>query len=229
MPESNTDRAIKEILEHTGLDYDLIKLSNMHLEPCRACSGCNDDNSCRIMDNGRVLAERFAKVRGFVVGGYTSYGSLDSRTKMWMERMYCLRHVRSMNKGKFGVIVLTTAGHDDHDADMARRQIEMWMDEEGMVCLGSMVVSGSGPCVRCGNQRCISRVRQPGTAPLAEVSDPNLSPGDLGAAQMIALEPTVLTRAAELGQKLRDAVLAETRPTNSSRGGDHGEAADAAL
>lgn len=202
--ESNTDRTIREILEHTELDYDIIKLSNMHLEPCRACQGCTEENSCRIMDNGRVLAERFAKAKGFVLGGYTSYGSLDSRTKMFMERMYCLRHVRSMNKGKFGVTVLTTAGDRNHDADIARRQIEMWMEEEEMHNLGSVVVSGAGPCVRCGHEQCVSKSRQPGTAPMA-IEDSAVP--ELGEAQFITLEPTVLTHAAELGRALREAVL----------------------
>ena len=113
VPESNTDRAVREILEHCELDYQFIKLSSLALEPCRACQGCTEDNSCRIHDNGRVLAEQFAQARAFVLGGYTSYGSLDSRTKIFMERMYCLRHLRSRNKGKLGISVLTTSNDAD--------------------------------------------------------------------------------------------------------------------
>jgi multimeric flavodoxin WrbA len=195
--ESNTDRAVREILDHSGLDYDFIKLSNLHIEPCRACQGCTESNSCTIQDNGRVLAEKFAQVKGFVLGGYTSYGSLDSRTKMFMERMYCLRHVRSRNKGKVGVVVLTTAGEHDEHADLARKQAEYWMQEEGIRNLGTLVLHGSGPCVRCGNEQCITQNnRVPGTAPLV----------DAAGFELLKLEPTAMTRAAELGMLLRDAV-----------------------
>ncbi len=201
--ESNTDRAIREILEHTGLDYEFIKLSNFHLEPCRACLGCTDDNSCQIYDNGRLLAEKFASAKGFVIGGYSSYGSLDSRTKMFMERMFCLRHVRSKNRGKVGVCVIT-AESDTGEVDLLQQQFNLWMDAEEITNLGTLVVPGDTSCIRCGHTRqCVT-------------PEPGIS---LQAASAIALhearlEPTVMASAAELGAKLRDAVTAQLAEAN---------------
>ena len=196
--ESNTDRAVREILEHSGLDYDFIKLSNMHLEPCRACTGCSDDNSCKIYDNGRILAEQFAAARGFVIGGYSSYGSLDSRTKMFMERMFCLSHVRSKNRGKAGVCVITSEAGGD-ETDMLQRQFGSWMKAEQMVNLGSLIVPGDTACIRCGHaNQCASL--EPGEQLRRAPATMSL--------QDMKLEPTIMTSAADLAIKLREAVEA---------------------
>lgn len=195
--QSNTDVAVREILEHCDQDYDFIKLSAMHLEPCRACQGCTEDNSCKVYDNGRLLAEQFAQAKAFVLGGYTSYGSLDSRTKMFMERMYCLRHLRSRNRGKFGITVLTTSDDPNAEAssELAQKQLDLWMESEGIIPLGSLVLRGKTPCLRCGHEKCLSTPRVPGTMPLSE------SPFE-----EVHLEPTIMTHAAELGMKLREAL-----------------------
>ena len=193
--ESNTDRAVREILEHTGLDFDFIKLSNMHLEPCRACMGCADDNSCKIYDNGRLLAERFAEASAFVIGGYSSYGSLDSRTKMFMERMFCLRHVRSKNRGKAGVCVITAEANAG-EADLLQKQFALWMEAEEMVNLGALIVPGDTACIRCGHTRqCVT----------TEHGSPLRAPATMSL-ENATLEPTIMTSAAELGMKLREAI-----------------------
>lgn len=196
--ENNTDRAVREILERTGMEYEFVKLSNLHLEPCRACLKCSEDNSCTIYDNGRVLAQRFAAARGFVIGGYSSYGSLDSRTKMFMERMFCLSHVRSKNRGKAGVCVITSEAGGD-ETDMLQRQFGTWMKAEQMVNLGSLIVPGDTACIRCGHSnQCASLElgeqlrRAPATMSLQDMH----------------LEPTIMTSAADLAIKLREAVEA---------------------
>jgi multimeric flavodoxin WrbA len=155
IPESNTDRAVKRILELTGLSSDFVKLSELSLEPCRACLGCVDGNTCVVRDDGPELAERFAEARGFVLGGFTPYSSLDGRSKAFMERMYCLRHLEMGNAGKAGVAVITTACPPGVDglppaAETAASQIAFWMMEEGMQNLGTLVLRGNVPCIRCG-------------------------------------------------------------------------------
>ncbi len=44
---SNIDRLVKTVLEATALDYELIKLSEYDIHPCRACLGCAGDNICK--------------------------------------------------------------------------------------------------------------------------------------------------------------------------------------
>lgn len=153
---SNTDRAVRTILEATDLPFEFYKLSKLKLSPCRACLGCTDTNECVVQDDARMLADRFREADAVVLGGFTPYSSLDSMTKMFMERMYCLRHQTGLNLGKIGVSVITTAfppnrGDLPPAAEIALSQIRSWMMEEGMIDLGSLLIVGNVPCIRCGH------------------------------------------------------------------------------
>lgn len=156
IPQSNTDRCVQMICRATGLEWKFIKLSELSMEPCRACLGCMASNQCVVRDDAHTLAELFREVPVFVIGAYTPYSSLDARTKTFMERMYCHRHRTGLNAGKIGASVITTAcppGNPDLPpaATTAGNQIAFWMMEEGMNHVGSMVVLGNVPCIRCGH------------------------------------------------------------------------------
>ncbi|NLY01477.1 MAG: flavodoxin family protein [Rhodopirellula sp.] len=156
IPGSNTDRAVQAVLKHTGLETQFIKLSDLEISPCRACLGCKQSNQCVVQDDGRSLAGFFRQVPAFVLGAYTPYSSLDARTKIFMERMYCFRHQIAGNAGKVGASVITTACPPGDPnlpaaAETARTQIRYWMMEEGMTDLGSLIVQGNVPCIRCGH------------------------------------------------------------------------------
>jgi multimeric flavodoxin WrbA len=156
LPESNTDLAVRMVLEATGMPWDFIKLRDHTLEPCRACLGCLSTNECVVADDGPALAKRFRDADAFVLGGYTPYSSLDARTKMFMERMYCMRHQTGLNRGKVGAMVITTACDPAVEGmppalQIATTQAAVWMMEEGIVNAGSLVVLGNVPCIRCGH------------------------------------------------------------------------------
>ncbi len=156
IPTSNTDRAVQAILEWTGLESEFIKLSELDIAPCRACLGCKETNECVQQDDGRELAEKFHHADAFVLGGYTPYSSLDARSKTFIERMYCLRHREGLNRGKVGASVITTACPPNVEglppaAQTATSQVAFWMMEEGMVNVGSMLLLGNVPCIKCGH------------------------------------------------------------------------------
>ncbi len=44
VPNSNTDRAVKAVLEASGLEHDFVKLSDLHIRSCMACKRCVKDN-----------------------------------------------------------------------------------------------------------------------------------------------------------------------------------------
>ena len=51
IPDSNTDRAVKTVLKASGLDYEFVKLSDLHIRPCLACRRCVKDNICKQEDD----------------------------------------------------------------------------------------------------------------------------------------------------------------------------------
>lgn len=205
IPNSNTDRAVQAILGHTGLSTHFVKLSELDLQPCRACLGCANTNECTLHDDAPGLAALFRSTPAFVIGGYTPYSSLDARTKMFIERMYCLRHRHGLNAGKVGVSVITTACPPEVEglppaAATAASQIEFWMMEEGMKSLGSMVVLGNVPCIRCGHgdECAVSGIKM--------IHGPEATVASVGV-RSFDLDAELQATAKELGGKIRQAVV----------------------
>ena len=201
---SNTDQAVRAVLAHSGLDAEFIKLGDLQIEPCRACLGCVTTNQCVVADDGQMLAEKFRAARAFVLGAYTPYSSLDARTKTFMERMYCLRHLTGLNRGKIGAAVITTACPPDNPqmppaVATATTQIGVWMMEEGMQNLGSMIILGNVPCIRCGHgDQCeMSGIKM--------LSGPDATVASVGV-RSFAAQPPLLQAARELGERIRAAV-----------------------
>jgi len=152
---SNTDRAVKQVLDATGMETEFIKLRGYQIEPCRACLGCVDTNECVIGDDGNRLAQKAKDADALVVGCYTPYSSIDARTKAFLERLYPLRHKHGFMQGKPGIAVTTCAIPADcvgmpPACDNGVNDISFYMMEEGMNFLGSLKIQGNVPCIRCG-------------------------------------------------------------------------------
>ena len=205
IPDSNTDRGVRYILEASGLESEFIKLSNLDFGPCEACLGCVETNECVVEDDARELALKFREADAFVLGGFTPYSSLDARSKAFMERMYCLRHQEGLNWGKVGASVITTACKPGveglpHAAEIATSQIAFWMMEEGMVNLGTLTILGNVPCIRCGHG---DDCKMSGIKMLSGREATVESVG----VHTFEVDETLLHQARELGAKIREAVL----------------------
>jgi multimeric flavodoxin WrbA len=205
IPDSNTDRAVRRILELTGLSTQFVKLSDLEVAPCRVCLGCVKTNQCVVQDDGRALADLFQEASAFVLGAFTPYSSLDARTKAFMERMYCHRHRIGGNARKVGVAVITTACPPGIPglppaAETAASQIAFWMMEEGMTNLGTLVIQGNVPCIRCGHgdDCAMSGIKM--------LHGPDASIASVGV-KTFEEDSALLAAAKELAVKLREAVL----------------------
>ena len=146
---SNTDRVIQAILDASGLVSESIKLSTLNVGPCRACKACIDDNVCQVNDDFPALAEKVKAVPALVIGGYTPYGMLDAFTKAFLERLWSMRHVNNLNRGKLVVTVVT--GLTLRSINLASEMIAVEMLMERVSVVGQLKVNGSVPCLTCGN------------------------------------------------------------------------------
>jgi len=152
---SNTDRALKIVLEASGMKSEFIKLSDYNVGPCDACLGCIKSNRCIKKDDGVMLAEKTYKANAVVIAGFTPYSSLDSRTKAYMERLYPLRHRHGLMAGKPGAAIITSAiprGQEGMPpaAEIGIQAVKDFMIEEGMRFIGGVSLLGNVPCIRCG-------------------------------------------------------------------------------
>ena len=106
-------------------------------------------------DDGIILAEKVKKAAALVMGGFTPYSSLDSRTKAFIERPYPLRHTHGFLRGKPGGAVIPFSVPSRHEqlpsaCNMGINGVTFYMMEEGINFLRSEKISGNVPCVNCG-------------------------------------------------------------------------------
>ncbi len=153
--DSNTDKALKMVLAATGMDCEFIKLVKYNVAPCTACLGCVKTNRCVIADDGILLAEKVKAADALVIAGFSPYSTLDSRTKAFIERLYPLRHIKGYMVGKPGGAVVTSAVPQENQTmplagQIAVNAVQYYMMEEGMNFLGSVIVQGNVPCIKCG-------------------------------------------------------------------------------
>jgi hypothetical protein len=165
-------------------------------------------NQCVVQDDGRALADLFQEASAFVLGAFTPYSSLDARTKAFMERMYCHRHRIGGNAGKAGMAVITTACPPrvpglPPAAETAASQIAFWMMEEGMTNLGTLVIQGNVPCIRCGHGDDCSMTG------IKLLHGPDASVASVGVKTFEA-DSALLAAARELTVKLRGAVIGQS-------------------
>jgi multimeric flavodoxin WrbA len=206
IPDSNTDVAVKAVLAATGCSTEFVKLSDHFVAPCKACLGCVETNRCVIEDDGLWLAEKARDAAALVIGCYTPYSTIDSRTKAFIERLYPLRHMKGLMVGKPGVAVVTHAVPEGAEmlppaGDMGVSAIQFYMMEEGMSFVGALKVRGNVPCVRCGrDQDCAVSGLKMLFGPDATVESVGInSCGD---------NPELLQQAQALGQQLAAALAA---------------------
>ncbi len=170
VPNSNTDRAVKAVLEASGLDHEFVKLSELHIRPCRACKSCVKDNVCKQEDDFNWLSKKVMDADALVIGAYSPYSSLDAFTKAFLERLWSLRHVNNFLKDK-PVVTVVSGVYPQFLNDPVLRALgltrlirrlflpvnkvsrtlstELRMDR--MEILGEVKIRGNIPCLTCGN------------------------------------------------------------------------------
>jgi multimeric flavodoxin WrbA len=203
---SNTDKALKAVLEATGLETEFIKLTDYVVAPCMACLGCVKTNRCVIHDDGIVLAEKAKEADALVVAGFTPYSTLDSRTKAFIERLYPLRHNHGFMAGKPGAAVITSCVPEDNKqlppaCEMGTNAVIFYMMEEGMRFVGALKIQGNVPCIRCGfGDQCKMSGIKMLYGPAATIDSVGI--------KMFESQPLNLDAARELGRKIAEALIA---------------------
>ncbi len=169
IPNSNTDRAVKGVLEFSGIESEFVKLSEIDVKPCQACKRCVNDNICKVDDDFPALANKIREAEALVIGAYCPYGMIDAHTKAFLERLWSMRHVRNLNAGKQVVIIVTGVAPEGisrrrkflerlmkpiikqnlpiHEVS---RGIAREMRMENMQVVSTIKIRGNVPCLTCG-------------------------------------------------------------------------------
>lgn len=143
---SNTDALIKAILDATGAEAEFYKLSDLKVGPCIACRKCAYTNECVINDDFRQLSKKVLDAKAIVIGSPVMYGTASAFTKAFIERLYSLRHVNLLTRGKIGATVAV----GEVGADTTAQWLSQALMTSGMDVAGSMTAFGNPGCFVCG-------------------------------------------------------------------------------
>lgn len=167
---SNTDRAIKAVLEASELEHEFVKLSDLHIRPCMACKQCVSDNICKQEDDFGWLYKKVEEADALVIGAYSPYSSIDAFTKAFLERLWSLRHVNNLLKDKPVITIVSGVYPKLLDNPVLRfsglsrliRQLVLPVDKvskklakelrmDNMKIIGQIKLRGNIPCLTCGH------------------------------------------------------------------------------
>lgn len=149
IPNSNTDRLIQAVLSASGLNTEFFKFSEMNVRGCMACLRCAGDNVCKQKDDFAELGAKVRTAQALVIGAFSPYGSVDSFTKAFLERLFSLRHRVGLNRGKLAVVI-SIGGRARGGLHETNEQVTHALRREGMEVIGRLEAIGNPPCLSCG-------------------------------------------------------------------------------
>jgi len=145
--DSNTDTLIKTIMDATGAEQELIKLSKIKVGPCRACKQCAYTNECILDDDFKWLSKKVLDADVIVMGTPVMGSAASAFIKAFTERLWSLRHVKLLTQSKIAAgVVIGWAGTE---------QVSEWLIHSmrigsGMDVVGSITANGTPACFTCG-------------------------------------------------------------------------------
>lgn len=139
---------VKDILEASGIRYEMIHLAELNIKGCLGCLKCASDNRCVQKDDFQSVIDKILDADALVFGGGNYYGMLNAIGHAFWERTFCLRHRESFPlAGKLGIAV-------GLDRDGTKREstvfIEKMMLDNKMAVIASFTDPGHQQCYDCG-------------------------------------------------------------------------------
>jgi multimeric flavodoxin WrbA len=138
---------LQEILTASRLPWEMARLHELTVGPCKACGGCRSNNVCVIDDDWEHLRQKILDCTALVIGGWAFSGMIDSATKALMERFWSFRHHHQLARGRVGAAVVV-GNNTDLAADLAEALLQ-FMRNYGMMPLGRVIAAGANPCISC--------------------------------------------------------------------------------
>lgn len=143
----NIERGLKAVLESTGLKSRFIRLADLDMKVCIACKKCAVTNRCILNDDINPLLEEIENADALIFSGFPSYGSINALTKIFIERLWPLRHREFITKDKVTAAVFASG----RQSEELRNYFEHYcVDYLGSNYQGSLFLLGNPPCLSCG-------------------------------------------------------------------------------
>lgn len=106
----NTELLVKEALneaEKNGAEVEILRINDMHIQPCDGCESCHQTGECYIRDDMQKIYDKLLSADGIVLGTPVYLWSVTGQAKIFMDRTYALRYPNHQLKNKVcGAIVV---------------------------------------------------------------------------------------------------------------------------
>ena len=144
---SGTYKLVKETLEATSCDHELVSLRGKKIGGCIACLACAEDNICKVHDDMEPLREKIVEADAYVIGAPNFYSRTNALTHAFMERLFQFRHCEGdVLWGKLAVAVGVGAISGQFCCD----QIEQFMTHNLIETVAKVCGTGAASCYYCG-------------------------------------------------------------------------------
>jgi len=139
---------VKDILEESGVEYEMIYLAKLNIKGCLGCLKCADDNICVQKDDFQEVINKTIQADALVFGGANYYGTLNAIGHAFWERTFSLRHRETfLLASKLGIAVGLDRNKENREAT---RFIEKMMHSNKMAVIASFTDPGHYQCYDCG-------------------------------------------------------------------------------
>ena len=192
----NIEKGIAAVVEASGLSAEVVRLYDLNIKICVGCKKCADTNRCVFKDDLNPVLDKIEEAQALIFSGYPSFGSVNAMTKVFIEKLWPLRHNHMLTRGKVGASVICGIGSQENLEKYFDHYFREYLRTD---YLGSLALPGNPPCMTCGyGEVCdysgFLRLYGPG----AKVTPDKF--------QDVSRNASSLARAVELGQAIGRAV-----------------------
>ena len=147
-PRGNLQRLVEKIARDTGCDYEMVNLAKLNIRPCLGCVKCADTNRCVQPDDMAPLYDKIVAADALIVGAVVYFAHPNAFTRIFLERLFPLRHKEPQTKGKLGVTVCVGGNEAEQSVREVTYHLESYFNYK---IVGSLFFnSATPPCFICG-------------------------------------------------------------------------------
>ena len=141
------EKGLQAVLEAAGESAEFIRLAELNMKVCIGCKKCASTNRCLHNDDINPILEKIINADAIIMSGYPSFGSINALAKVFIERLWPLRHNHLYTKGKVGAAVVC--------GNVAPAELEQYFTHYFVDYLwtryqGALSLDGNVPCLSCG-------------------------------------------------------------------------------
>jgi multimeric flavodoxin WrbA len=151
----NTESLIKEVLrgaKESSSDTEIIRLSDVCIEPCQACDSCKKTGTCIKNDDFNTLVSKMKQSKAWILGTPVYYWGPTAFFKAFVDRWYGLS--KEVFRGKKTVLVIPLGASSKNYSRHTVGMLKDALNYQGVNHLGTILAlnSGSRESVRNNNQ-----------------------------------------------------------------------------